>query len=1555
MSSERLVSVKRRISATAGFGSLKSFKVPKKSLDKSLLEQLDTESSDFVDEVLYQIHQSCRFPHLTSYLQIEQAWLVNNRKLEESFNAARKRFQKSGANASSDSNLGVGFYAVFDWSSVENIAQSGIFPGNDQNTWLGKPQQGVVVNQCADLTVARAQNKLITRTGVSTAATITTTSNDSDGSQPVYLVLLRWIKSRAYVVSSEAENSNEPLEPQPGYACHVSTWSRIDPLDPSKLSLERAFQMAQVYLYEFDDELELRPKPEHILPYAVVRCRWTLDSTVCATASGETLTAANGAILVLTAKPLRISLNSRHALLPTPPKSIHRSRSLREEDNQLNRPLSRLINRLTENIPPLIPPEELQTLKNRSHSHSTVIRSAVQPCSPPQQVISTQVDKSISVKITPMHVAILQARRLIAQPDWIDRVGESFLPGVTDPNPSPSAVSFSGHKMVLVGTGFITWGQPGSDLFSLQIELYVYRRPCLPVFDGLFQPCFQVSRLVPQVSLHYELAGLTPWASKTLESCGPPVLVSVPRDQEWCLPRLNEGTATSLQCNPSPFAGYRGNYIRISLPARGRRAEMSQFCDALREKSMAAVIHIPCDESCILFLFPDCQFARSISFPPGDGLDTNYLHGILLTPFSLDRYPYGRVVCSTLHTKTISETPESHSAAGHEVKEPDGRKKFIQATPVSAVSDLLPFGKRISLSIPTAENKMKIPLDALLSALPDEGKELLGTAFIAILASQRGTDGTESCVAQSPVSHVSPQTPIATTNAVPRMDPRLRTARAMDAQPLSSYVGPNVLTPHHPIPVSTTNEPTVDQPAASVTGNSETVVVESQDLVIAEGSSPPAPSSPPREPDVLELECNEPPVEPKEIPLENGLPPLSCSSPTTKDERSFVPCVVTMDSLDMDVESQGNRSRDIMNQSLSNSSDMEVEVPSSRYQSPFKIRYQPYSPNSPKTLPRLSGPFNDAQDNPLEYRHRFSEPAPPSRWGSPRNPIDWVGSRSPTSRCGFPRRTLFGAKPGSILNRHSERDPSRVTRGKQESEFFAVPEQSPHGVSPLQPVHHFTSPSQNASPNHKAGAVVSTDLDQRARFQINASPRLVLEDVAKTHPYYFQSVERSLPVDESEEGEIVDDDNEMDESEDGATASTNAASDGRNVSKGHPRDGYYSSFSSDFSSNTSVNVADEWHNFLPGNSSSRSCSSSSRSSPHGRSGEQLRRRVNQHGVEPVRITDGHADSKHHRWTSRADSEYSPSYNSVAKRRSSFDPTYSSGSSFYRPESTRVPPKSPLDPQFIGTEATSVSADNSDQSVWDTETSLEDEDMRILPSAVSRSSHRLFTSSTQASRNTLNDLCQAQISENKDHSSRAQVFSNKDVDYRRLPLEMPVSSPRHSHRDYSGSRLSAPKRDLIDAADSRPRYSVYHPRSTDLDRSDSGKESSSRSKSDTVPDRREPSTSSESGTFVAHHRSSVSRDNRRYARTERPRLRTGHTSDSKNEVQHSDPRRRSGASVRRDTQLLPAPIPTLLNTGGLLPLSTPPVLPFSGTFLPATLWPFSQAFNPSGSQPPQIWK
>ncbi|VDP92280.1 unnamed protein product [Echinostoma caproni] len=464
----------------------------------ALLEALDTKSSDFVDEILSQIHQSCRFPQITSHLHVEQAWLVHNRILEESFASARKRLQKGGTNASNDANLGVGFYAVFDWSAVEYIASNGISPGNDPNTWLGKPNQGVVVNQCADLTVARAQHRLNNSLVTPTYAADATTGSPPSGTGAIYLILVRWIKSRAYVVSSDAENSNELLEPQPGYACHVSTWSRIDPLDPTKLSLERAFQLAQVYLYEFDEELDLRPKPEHVLPYAVVRCRWTLDTTVTMTGSGEALTAANGLILVLATKSSRNSSgSSRHALLPTPPKATHRSRSARAEDHT-SRLLGRLSSRTSENIIPLISPEDLQSVKSRPHSRLTIPRNASHHLltSPPQPGNLAPPDKPLESKVTPMHVAILQARRLCLQPEWSGRLGELAAFATTGSTPVTTSTSvpvttttlaaLSNHQMVLMGTGLITWGQVGSDLYSLQTELYIYRRPCLPVFDGMY-------------------------------------------------------------------------------------------------------------------------------------------------------------------------------------------------------------------------------------------------------------------------------------------------------------------------------------------------------------------------------------------------------------------------------------------------------------------------------------------------------------------------------------------------------------------------------------------------------------------------------------------------------------------------------------------------------------------------------------------------------------------------------------------------------------------------------------------------------------------------------------------------------------------------------------------------------------------------------------------------------------------------------------------------------------------------------------------------------------
>ncbi|VDP90974.1 unnamed protein product [Echinostoma caproni] len=74
-------------------------------------------------------------------------------------------------------------------------------------------------------------------------------------------------------------------------------------------------------------------------------------------------------------------------------------------------------------------------------------------------------------------------------------------------------------------------------------------------------------------------------------------------------------------------------------------------------------------------------------------MDTNYLHGILLTPYSLDRYPYERVVCTN---------PDS-------TEKTVGERKFIQAMPVTAPSELLPFGKRKPGKLELAAGRLVYP------------------------------------------------------------------------------------------------------------------------------------------------------------------------------------------------------------------------------------------------------------------------------------------------------------------------------------------------------------------------------------------------------------------------------------------------------------------------------------------------------------------------------------------------------------------------------------------------------------------------------------------------------------------------------------------------------------------------------------------------------------------------------------------------------------------------------------------------------------------------------
>lgn len=98
---------------------------------------------DYLEDIYPQLEKSFKFPQLSSsYFKVTKAWLVHNRTLEDSFSNARKRIQKSNTDAS----LCTGFFVLKNWTQVESMTSNGVSLGNDQYTWLGKPNLGKLLS-----------------------------------------------------------------------------------------------------------------------------------------------------------------------------------------------------------------------------------------------------------------------------------------------------------------------------------------------------------------------------------------------------------------------------------------------------------------------------------------------------------------------------------------------------------------------------------------------------------------------------------------------------------------------------------------------------------------------------------------------------------------------------------------------------------------------------------------------------------------------------------------------------------------------------------------------------------------------------------------------------------------------------------------------------------------------------------------------------------------------------------------------------------------------------------------------------------------------------------------------------------------------------------------------------------------------------------------------------------------------------------------------------------------------------------------------------------------
>ncbi|VDO03432.1 unnamed protein product [Rodentolepis nana] len=642
--------------------SLNSLKVPKKAAKESTLEPVEIDSNDFTEEIGVHLQDTYRFRKLANEaIKIESAWLIHNRSLDEEFVKARKRMQIGDSlNQSKPVNVSsfYGFLFSKSWKVVISIANNGLKAGNVQYTRLGKPENGVVLSQCADIGLAHLSYSQ-SRGDESYYADELEAESDSTC---FYIILVRWLKSKVYIVSLNSESEEHNLDPQPNHTCHMTKWSRMDPLDPNKLSLSDVFHYNQVYLYEYNDDFELKTSLDHVVPFAVIKCQWNITPEIV-----STFNTLNDGLILISCPKKNVS-NPKKSLLGSPPSSFKIpvcESSVPNADKVLKR--GRHVSALFAS--PATP----------SYSFGTVPTVPETATDYPKYPIRRRV-KHVPLPISPSDPLIASGRARLAA---LEKRPINF------PTPNGNVPSSS-----IVNTCYLVWPvshqlghSDGAAINSWQfpVDILSFYGPTAGIFEGLqvyllfLFPRLVISDLISFSHLHHELAGirdpitspLDPTVSSDVRdprrlreqlsnpapqpppSCLPYVRIDCLR--EWTVPNKENVENVSRE-TPGQFAGYKGNYFLLSLPEDYRQQEpIIKLFDTLKMRELACLIKMPCQTTAVLYIFPDSEFSKSIGIPRLIDPEATSFHGILLLPHSLFQTPIENSVCPHINCSEREE------------------------------------------------------------------------------------------------------------------------------------------------------------------------------------------------------------------------------------------------------------------------------------------------------------------------------------------------------------------------------------------------------------------------------------------------------------------------------------------------------------------------------------------------------------------------------------------------------------------------------------------------------------------------------------------------------------------------------------------------------------------------------------------------------------------------------------------------------------------------------------------------------------------------------------
>ncbi|KAK2503155.1 hypothetical protein MC885_016182 [Smutsia gigantea] len=216
----------------------RSFQIPRKSREKKALFQPLTPGSREFEDVLNILHSSYLEPTSVANFNYKRACLIHNELLEKEFTEKRRELK-------------------FDGRLDKELSESYAFLMVDRSQNV---LDGIYLSRYADLLQA----------------------NPLEAGAVGDVVLFKIMKGKVKsiydpmgVKSLESVLNKSALDPTPKHECHVSkNAGRV-----TSLLAYRAYELTQYYFYEYGFD-ELRRRPRHVCPYAVVSFTYKDDTQI---------------------------------------------------------------------------------------------------------------------------------------------------------------------------------------------------------------------------------------------------------------------------------------------------------------------------------------------------------------------------------------------------------------------------------------------------------------------------------------------------------------------------------------------------------------------------------------------------------------------------------------------------------------------------------------------------------------------------------------------------------------------------------------------------------------------------------------------------------------------------------------------------------------------------------------------------------------------------------------------------------------------------------------------------------------------------------------------------------------------------------------------------------------------------------------------------------------------------------------------------------------------------------------------------------------------------